>query len=70
MKKKIKAPRATGTTNKFGGDTGVDADFDFQDEAWDGIFGGDTGIDADFNPLGENYDYDKDDEDEEDDEDN
>ena len=33
---------------QFGGDTGVDADFDPPE--WDGKFGGDTGVDADFDP--------------------
>jgi len=35
---------------KFGGDTGIDADYDGCQEEWDGKFGGDTGVDADFIP--------------------
>ena len=33
---------------QFGGDTGIDADYDGCAEEWDGEFGGDTGVDADF----------------------
>jgi len=40
--------------SEFGGDTGIDADF--EDEAWDGIFGGDTGVDADFDPMEDDED--------------